>query len=42
MVWITAEMVIFAGITSLFWAFYLVLGAVIVAVGVAWSRTTGR
>jgi hypothetical protein len=42
MVWITVEMVIFAGVTSLFWAFYLVLGTVIVAVGVAWSRTTGR
>jgi len=42
MVWITVEMVIFAGVTSLFWAFYLVLGSVIVAVGVAWSRTTGR
>jgi len=42
MVWITVEMVLFAGVTSLFWAFYLVLGTVIVAVGVAWSRTTGR
>jgi hypothetical protein len=42
MVWITVEMVIFAGVTSLFWAFYLVLGTVIAAVGVAWSRTTGR
>jgi hypothetical protein len=42
MVWITVEMVIFAGVTSLFWAFYLVLGTVIVAIGVAWSRTTGR
>jgi hypothetical protein len=39
--WITVEMVIFAGLTSLFWAFYLVLGTVIAAVGVAWSRTTG-
>jgi hypothetical protein len=37
--WITVEMVIFAGLTSLFWAFYLVLGTVIVAVGVAWTRT---
>jgi hypothetical protein len=36
--WITVEMVIFAGLTSLFWAFYLVLGTVIAAVGVAWSR----
>ncbi len=37
--WITVEMVIFAGLTSLFWAFYLVLGTVIAAVGVAWTRT---
>ena len=36
--WITVEMVIFAGLTSLFWAFYLVLGTVIAAVGMAWSR----
>jgi hypothetical protein len=36
--WITVEMAIFAGLTSLFWAFYLVLGTVIAAVGVAWSR----
>lgn len=39
-VWISVEMVIFAGVTSLFWAFYIVLGTVIAAVGVAWSRTT--
>src|ERR1700726_4447590 len=39
--WITVEMVIIAGLTSLFWAFYLVLGTAIAAVGVAWSRTTG-
>ena len=39
--WITVEMVIFAGLTSLFWAFYLVLGTVIAAVGVVWSRTAG-
>jgi hypothetical protein len=38
--WITVEMVIFAGVTSLFWAFYLVLGTVIAAVGLAWWRTT--
>jgi len=37
--WITVEMVIFAGLTSLFWAFYLVLGTVIAAVGVAWWRS---
>ena len=39
MSWITVEMVIFAGLTSLFWAFYLVLGTVIAAVGLAWCRT---
>lgn len=37
--WITVEMVIFAGLTSLLWAFYLVLGTVIAAVGVAWWRS---
>jgi hypothetical protein len=37
--WITVEMVVFAGFTSLFWAFYLVLGTVIAAVGVAWTRS---
>lgn len=37
--WITVEMVLFAGFTSLFWAFYLVLGTAIAAVGLAWSRT---
>jgi hypothetical protein len=37
--WITVEMVIVAGLASLFWAFYLVLGTVIAAVGVAWMRT---
>jgi hypothetical protein len=39
MTWITVEMVIFAGLTSLFWAFYLVLGTVIAAVGAAWWRS---
>jgi hypothetical protein len=39
--WIIVEMVIFAGLTSLFWAFYLVLGTVIAAIGVVWSRTAG-
>jgi len=38
--WITVEMVLFAGFTSLFWAFYLVLGTAIAAVGLAWSRTS--
>ena len=37
--WITVEMVIFAGLTSLFWAFYLILGTVIAAVGAAWWRS---
>lgn len=36
--WITIEMVILAGPTSLFWALYLVLGTVIAAIGVAWVR----
>jgi len=36
--WITVEMVILAGPTSLFWALYLVLGTVIAAIGVAWVR----
>ena len=36
--WITVEMVILAGPASLFWAFYLVLGTVIAAVGVTWLR----
>ena len=40
MTWITVEMVIFAGLTSLFWAFYLVLGTVIAAVGAAWWRSS--
>jgi hypothetical protein len=38
--WITVEMVIFAGLTSLFWAFYLVLGTVIASVGAAWWRSS--
>jgi hypothetical protein len=38
--WITVEMVIFAGFTSLLWAFYLVLGTVIAAIGMAWWRST--
>src|ERR1700674_385350 len=39
MTWITVEMVLFAGATSLLWAFYLVLGTVIAAVGAAWWRS---
>jgi len=37
--WITVEMVMFAGFTSLLWAFYLVLGTVIAAVGIVWWRS---
>ena len=40
MSWITVEMVMFAGFTSLLWAFYLVLGTVIAAVGAAWWRSS--
>jgi hypothetical protein len=40
--WITVEMVIFAGLTSLLWDFYLVLGTVIAAVGVAWWRSSAH
>jgi hypothetical protein len=34
--WITVEMVMLNGPGSLAWAFYLVLGCAIVAVGIAW------
>ena len=36
--WITVEMALLAGLGSLAWALYLVLGTVITAVGVAWWR----
>jgi hypothetical protein len=36
--WISVEMVVLAGFGSLVWAFYLVLGACIAAIGVAGSR----
>jgi hypothetical protein len=36
--WITTEMLMLAGPASLFWAFYLVLGSAIAAIGVAWWR----
>lgn len=39
MTWITVEMVLFAGSTSLLWAFYLILGTAIAAVGAAWWRS---
>lgn len=37
--WISIEMVMLAGIGSLAWALYLVLGSCIAAVGVAWWRS---
>jgi hypothetical protein len=40
MVWITAEMFALAGPGSLAWAFYLVLGTFIAAVGLAWWRSS--
>jgi hypothetical protein len=40
--WITVEMIILAGPSSLFWAFYLVLGTVIAAVGLTWLHTVRR
>jgi hypothetical protein len=36
--WITAEMIALAGLGSLAWTFYLVLGTSIAAVGLTWSR----
>lgn len=42
--WVSAEMVVLAGLGSLAWTLYLLLGASIVAIGVAWwrsSRATG-
>jgi hypothetical protein len=38
--WISAEMVALAGIGSIAWAFYLVLGTSIASVGVAWWRSS--
>lgn len=38
--WITVEMVALAGVGSLAWAFYLVLGTSIAAVGLAWWRSS--
>jgi hypothetical protein len=35
-------MVVLAGLGSLAWAFYLVLGDCIAAIGVAWSRSSMR
>jgi hypothetical protein len=38
--WVCVEMVVLAGPGSLAWALYLVLGACIAAIGVAWWRST--
>jgi hypothetical protein len=38
--WISVEMVVLAGPGSLAWAFYLVLGVGIAAIGVAWWRSS--
>jgi hypothetical protein len=40
--WVSVEMVVLAGLGSLAWAFYLVLGACIAAIGVAWWRSSPR
>ena len=37
--WVSVEMVVLAGLGSLAWAFYLVLGAFIAALGVAWWQS---
>jgi hypothetical protein len=39
-VWVSVEMVVLAGLGSLAWALYLVLGASIAAIGVAWWRSS--
>jgi len=38
--WVSVEMVVLAGPGSLAWALYLVLGACIAAIGVAWWRSS--
>lgn len=38
--WVSVEMVVLAGLGSLAWALYLVLGACIAAIGVAWWRSS--
>jgi hypothetical protein len=40
--WVSVEMVVLAGLGSLAWALYLVLGACIAAIGVAWWRSSPR
>src|SRR3984893_5452876 len=40
--WVSVEMVVLAGLGSLAWALYLVLGSCIAAAGVAWWRSSPR
>jgi hypothetical protein len=39
-VWVSVEMVVLAGLGSLAWTLYLVLGTSIAAIGVAWWRSS--
>jgi hypothetical protein len=38
--WVSVEMVVLAGLGSLAWALYLVLGSCLAAIGVAWWRSS--
>jgi hypothetical protein len=40
--WISVEMVLLAGIGSLLWVFYLLLGACMAAIGLAWRRSSSE
>src|SRR3984893_15636474 len=40
--WVSVEMVLFAGISSLLWVFYLLLGTCMVAIGVTWRRSSSE
>src|SRR6202165_6029975 len=40
--WVSVEMVVLAGLGSLAWTLYLVLGASIAAIGVGWWRSSPR
>jgi hypothetical protein len=40
--WVSVEMVVLAGLGSLAWALYLVLGACISMIGVAWWRSSSH
>ena len=40
--WVSVEMVVLAGLGSLAWALYLVLGTCIAAIGVGWWRSSIR